>query len=221
MIKKFWLHTKRRWLPYLIAYTAKMGMRLLMRTCRIDIQGLDHFVNTASQGPCILSLWHNRLALLPEIMTKSAPQFIYTAFISKSRDGDSLALLTQSYSVGRVLRVAHNARHHALNQMIQRLKQCGEIMLITPDGPRGPRYEVKPGIIVAAQEAEAKVVPFSWQVNRAWELSTWDKMLIPKPFSKITVSFGPALSFTKSSTTDTDLKRETTRLQETLMAMQP
>lgn len=92
-MKKVWLHFKRRWLPYVIAYAAKLGVHLLMRTCRVDIKGLDHFISTATQSPCILMLWHNRMVALPDVLYRKASQFNYTAFISKSRDGDPLALI--------------------------------------------------------------------------------------------------------------------------------
>lgn len=197
MLKKAWIKYKRRWLPYLIAYTGKIGMSLLMRTCKLEIKGLNNFIKTAKSYPCILMLWHNRLVVVPGILTKHAPEFIYTAFISKSRDGDPLALIANSYTNGRVLRVAHNARHQALSQMISQLKNGREIMLVTPDGPRGPRYEVKPGIVLAARESGAQIIPFSWEASRFWQLKTWDGMMIPKPFSTVTVTFGEGVVVSK------------------------
>lgn len=204
MLKRFLNKIKRRYFPPLIAFSAKIGMRIILRTCRIEIEGLDHFVDTASKYPCILMLWHNRLTIVSEILNKFASQFIYTAFISKSRDGEPLALLATSYKAGRVLRVPHNARHRALNQMIQHLKLQKEIILITPDGPRGPRYVIKPGVIMAAREASAKIVPFSWDADRKWVLNTWDKMLIPKPFAKIKVFFGDSIALLKDDKKELD-----------------
>src|SRR5262249_41681403 len=65
-----------------------------------------------------------------------------------------------------------------------------DVIIITPDGPRGPRYIAKPGIAAAACETGAHVVPFSWTATRFWQLGTWDKMLLPKPFSTLLVTFG-------------------------------
>src|SRR4051812_6024713 len=114
MIKSAWQYIKREYLPYTLAYLAKGLLRLLMFTCRLEIQGLAQFICTASEGRCILMLWHNRLALVPEIVSHYAPQFTYRAFISKSRDGEPLAIITNSYSCGRTLRVPHNGRYQAL-----------------------------------------------------------------------------------------------------------
>lgn len=213
MLKKW----KRRWLPYLIAYSAKISMRLLLCTCRVRIRGLDAFTETAKNSPCILMLWHNRLVVVSEILNAYTSRFVYTAFISKSRDGDPLARLAESYSRGKALRVPHNARHRALHQMIGALKEKKEIVLITPDGPRGPRHVVKPGIIVAAKEAKAQIVPFSWQAKRFWQLNTWDQMKIPKPFTTVNIAFGPAIALQGS---EEDFEKEACLLKTALESLE-
>lgn len=207
-MKKLWTQWKRRWLPYVVAYSAKFAIRQLLRTCQVHIHGLDHLTENTKASPCILALWHDKLILVSEILNSYTSGFPCTAFISKSRDGDPLALVTTSYSRGRVLRVPHNARHKALSTMIDILKRRDGIVLITPDGPRGPRHIVKPGIVLAAREASAKVIPFSWKASRYWQLSTWDKMQIPKPFSTLHVTFGSPVDFsgTEDMLLDSDLE---------------
>lgn len=216
-MKQMWLKFKRRWIPYIIAYCVKGAVNLLMRTCRVSISGLDNFTSVARQSPCILMLWHNRMVALPHALYNNARQFNYTAFISKSRDGDPLALIVESYKMGHALRVPHNARHKALGQMINQLDKAGEIMMITPDGPRGPRYEVKPGIVLAARESAAKIVPFSWDADRVWTLKTWDGMMIPKPFSKVKVTFGSPIALGKDE--EMDVERETEKLRLALFSI--
>jgi lysophospholipid acyltransferase (LPLAT)-like uncharacterized protein len=214
VIKKTWLHIKRRWLPYAFAYSAKIAIRALLKTCRINIQGLETFVHTAEKSPCILMLWHHHLILISEILNSHASQFIYTAFISKSHDGDPLAFLAKSYASGRALRVPHRARHLALNQLIGSLKDKREIIIMTPDGPRGPPCVVKPGIVLAARETGARIFPFSWQAKRFWQLNTWDQMKIPKPFTTIQVSFGSPISLPKENSND--YEKETALLKNIL-----
>ena len=87
----------------------------------------------------------------------------------------------------------HNQRHAALHAMISRLRDHKEIIVVTPDGPRGPKYVVKPGIVMAAKATGAHWCPSSWTASKHWELGTWDAMKIPKPFSKIVVTFGEAI----------------------------
>lgn len=215
-LKHYWYQFKKRYLSFLIAYGAKAGVNLLMRTCKVEIIGLDHFVSTASDHPCILMLWHNRMIALPDVLYKNVPQFNYTAFVSKSRDGEPLALIAESYRIGNALRVPHNAKHKALGQMISLLSKPGEVMLVTPDGPRGPRCEVKPGIVLAASKSAAKIVPFSWDGDRVWKLNTWDGMMIPKPFAKIRVTFGMPLSLDQAP----EINAEAARLKAALQVLE-
>lgn len=189
-IKDYWKKCVSRVLAFLIAYVGQPLLKLILWTCKVEVEGLDTFVETANQHKCILMLWHNRLALVPYALSTFAPQFIYAAFVSKSRDGALLAAVANSYSAGRVISVPHQARHHALKEMIRRLEENREIMLVTPDGPRGPAYQVKSGVTLAAQLASAHVIPWIWSADKCWKLKTWDKLMLPKPFSKITVTFG-------------------------------
>lgn len=177
-------------LPYLIAYAAKYLLKAICWTCKKEYHGVEQFLDVAKSNPCIVMLWHNRLALAAEAFTKKANNLSYNAFISNSRDGQPLAIFAESYPNCNTIRVHHQARHQALREMISRLENNNEIVLITPDGPRGPRYKVKPGIGLAAKQTKAWIIPFTWECSSFWELKTWDKFRIPKPFSKIIFTWG-------------------------------
>lgn len=188
--KSLWHPVKKKVFLPIIVYIIKRLLRLLVLTCRFDVNGIEAFKQFASSHPCILMLWHNRLVIFPELLNKYAPEFLYRAVISQSRDAELLAILANSYKQGRTLRVPHNARFQALNEMIRYLKNSNEILVITPDGPRGPRYKIKPGIVIAARTASVSIIPTSWRADKMWVLNTWDKLMIPKPFSRITLCFG-------------------------------
>lgn len=212
MFHKLWRHIKYNYLPYPFAYAIKWALRIVLWTCRVEINGLDNLIQTAQQKRCILALWHNRLAIMPETLTKNAPHLVYRAFVSKSHDGELLAILTHSYQKGRTLRVPYHTRHVALGQMISQLKQGSDVMIVTPDGPRGPRYQVKPGIVLAAREAAASVVPITWSANRFWQLNTWDRLMLPIPFSRIRVGIGEAINFEDSNSIDSQSESLTNAL---------
>ena len=216
-IKELLNFINTRCVPYIIAYAVRFALSILMRTCRVEVQGVNHLVDTAKKHPCILILWHNQMVVLPAILLASAGEFIYTAVISKSRDVDFLALFTSSYSNGRVLRVPHKVRHQVLNEIVHRLKTTREIMIITPDGPRGPFFVVKPGAVFAARETGAHIIPFSWEADRTWTLKTRDGMKVPKPFSKITAKFGKPITIPSES--EGDLSKETDLLRDALFAL--
>lgn len=213
MIKKAWIYCKRFLLPYPMAYTLKYLLRFLLYTCRLEFAGLQEFNAFAKSHRCILSLWHNRLAIMPEVLHRFTEDINFTAVISKSRDGQPLALLVDSYAKGKTLRVPHDDRHGALKKLIRQLKENHEVVVITPDGPRGPKYELKPGIALAAKCTQAYVVPFSWQADRCWQLPSWDGFMIPKPFSTIRIFFGQPLLLPPESS----LKENVSYLQQELL----
>lgn len=218
MIKRLWKGLRYDFLHYALVYLSKAFLRILLFTCKVEVQGLEIFRQVVAKNRSILMLWHNRLTITPEILRRYAPENIYCAVISQSRDGQLLAILANSYSAGRTLRVPHNARHQALSKIIKHLKNSNEIVVITPDGPRGPCYKVKPGIVVAAKEASASIVPFTWSATRCWQLKTWDKLIIPKPFSRIRVAFGNSLEFQKES--KNTLVEETETLEKSLLSLE-
>jgi lysophospholipid acyltransferase (LPLAT)-like uncharacterized protein len=106
--------------------------------------------------------------------------------VSKSRDGKLLASYAKTYRNVETILVGHRSRHGALLQMLQALEK-NAVVILTPDGPRGPRHAVKPGVIFSAQKCSADVVAMRASFSSKWTLNTWDKMQIPKPFSKVTI----------------------------------
>lgn len=150
-------------------------------------------------------LWHNRLLITGYVLSRFTKKLRYAAFVSNSRDGRILADFVDSYSRARAIRVPHNSRGVALKNLITDLKNKREIILITPDGPRGPKYEVKPGVVKASEASDACTIPFSWSANKFWQLNTWDNLIIPKPFSKINILFGNKASNNDASTFKTAL----------------
>jgi len=65
--------------------------------------------------------------------------------------------------------------------------------VITPDGPRGPRHEAKSGTVVLAQMSGVPILPIAYAAKRCWQLRSWDRMVIPKPFSRVSVAVGELL----------------------------
>jgi lysophospholipid acyltransferase (LPLAT)-like uncharacterized protein len=182
-------------LALFIATIGKILIRLLLSTCRWKVTGLDKYIKIAKKEKCIIMLWHNRLTITPFILHHFAPQFIYAAFISKSRDGELLGKVVRSYKIGRVIHVPHHSRHEALRQLICTINEKQSIAVITPDGPRGPRYKMKPGLAMAALETEAYVISLNWRSTNVFTFNTWDQLRLPKPFSTIEVVFGDPLKF--------------------------
>jgi len=200
---------KRKVFSFFIAYVGKYLLRLILMSCKLKVIGLESYKKIAAKERCILMLWHNRLSIVSEILFKLDKVNIFAAFISKSRDGDPLAILANSYKIGKAIRVPHDRKHQALKSLIDTLKNSNEIVVITPDGPRGPRYEVKPGIVMAGVQTNAAIIPFTWSSTSFWQLKSWDKLMFPKPFSTIVVTFGESIKLvTESSRENQDMLRD-------------
>lgn len=189
----------------LLIYPIRAFLKLLLLTCKFRVSGAEHIRSSAKRGSTIIMFWHSGLVLIGPSILKAAKEFIYCAFISNSKDGDIISEYTTSYSIGRSIRVPHDAKDFALKNLISRLKMKKEIAIITPDGPRGPSCVVKPGIAIAAKETNAAIIPFTWSADRYWELKTWDKMRIPKPFSTIQAKFEAPLYLEKETPIEEDL----------------
>ena len=198
-----WLRVWKKWLyrarSFIIAKLSKRVMNLLIGTCHIQFVGMEQFCRFVATEKCILMLWHNRLALAPFILSRYTPRIQYAALVSGSRDGDILTTIVNSYKNGNTIRVPHQARYQALREIIRHIEEQKYIVIITPDGPRGPRYEIKPGIALAALETQAHVFSLNWEAKHYWELKTWDRLRLPKPFTTIRVSFALPIRLDKLS----------------------
>jgi lysophospholipid acyltransferase (LPLAT)-like uncharacterized protein len=113
---------------------------------------------------------------------------------SASRDGNMLAHAMAVFGLGAVRGSSSRRGVAALIALKQALEQ-GTDVCITPDGPKGPRYQLQAGCLKLAQSTGARIVPIHVRYGAAWRLGSWDRFVIPKPFSQVEACFGEALSF--------------------------
>jgi len=181
---------------YLVGWLAHVLMKLLYFSLRITVKGHEALL-IASKEPLIIALWHDQLLLGPLVFGQ-LPKSTFAVCISNSRDGHLLASFIETFSNATTILIGHKNRHGALLQMMQAVGNK-EILLITPDGPRGPKHEVKAGVIFSAQQTAAPIVAMRCHATSSWQLKTWDRLSIPKPFSKVTITFEPSLACPKET----------------------
>lgn len=201
---------------WLIAF----GFRLLQvwaRTLRYEIDDRAGVLGEPVQGNYIAALWHNRLLLISFVLKKFFPQRPGAGLISASGDGDLIADVTQRFGFDVVRGSSSRMGATALRELSEVLAS-GRDVLITPDGPRGPAYELGPGIIFLAQKTRAPVVPVNMEYSSCWRVKSWDRFIIPKPFSKVRVIIGPPQQIGPTSTDD-EFERERLRLQNVMMSL--
>ena len=139
--------------------------------------------------PVIYAMWHNRIFTIPSIWSQKCGRVRQSVVLtSASKDGAILSSAMAVFGLGVVRGSSSRRAVAALIGMKRALKE-GLDVCITPDGPRGPRYGFHPGVIKIAESAGVPIVPIHAHYSSAWRLKTWDGLVIPKPFSRVTVVF--------------------------------
>jgi lysophospholipid acyltransferase (LPLAT)-like uncharacterized protein len=139
--------------------------------------------------PVIYALWHNRIFTMPPVWWQTCGNHRHAVVLtSASKDGAILAKAMSVFGIGVVRGSSSRRAVAALIGMKRSLKE-GVDVCITPDGPRGPKYSFHPGVIKLAQSSGAPILPIHLTFHSAWKLKTWDELVIPKLFSRITVVF--------------------------------
>lgn len=173
-------------MKYVLIPLAYRLVRLYLLTVRTSVVGeADLFVHLDAGGKGIAAFWHQRFFGLlgyAHRLGKYAPSGI----ISQSRDGDLLAQVATLCNLRPIRGSSSKGGKQALKAMIADLKDnalAGHAL----DGPQGPQWVVKPGVVAMAQRSRAPVFPLYVSMDRAWALRSWDRLLIPKPFSRLIV----------------------------------
>jgi lysophospholipid acyltransferase (LPLAT)-like uncharacterized protein len=171
-------------------HLAAFAMKLWSLTLRYEVNG-NRGVSapTIASAPVIFALWHNRIFTMPPIWRKTGGKGRKSVVLtSASKDGTTLATAMSMFGLGAIRGSSSRRAVSALIGMKKALRE-GFDVCVTPDGPRGPRYTVQPGIIKIAQSTGAEIIPIHIHYSSAWRLNSWDRFVIPKPFSRVSVIF--------------------------------
>jgi hypothetical protein len=204
---------RARWL---VAFAYHL-LRVWVRTLRFEIEDRARVIGTPPNERYIGALWHNRLLLLPFVLARYLPQRQGAALISASRDGAILADLVERFGYDVVRGSSSRKGASAIRQLAEVIAS-GRDVVITPDGPRGPPYEIGQGIVYLAQQSGAAIVPVNMEYSSCWRVKSWDRFILPKPFSKVRVIFGQPHAVTPTSSEE-EFEREQQRLQSAMLAL--
>ena len=192
-------------------------LQLWVRTLRYEIDDRADVIGKPADQTYIGALWHNRLLIFPFVLRRFFSNRHGAALISASRDGDLLADAITRFSFDVVRGSSSRLGVSAIFQLTDVLAS-GRDVVITPDGPRGPAYELGPGIIYLAQKSRAAVLPVNMEYSSCWRLKSWDRFILPRPFAKIRVIIGQPHRV-RSTNTVADFEAERLRLQDAMMAL--
>lgn len=159
-------------------------LKLWNATLRIEISDEDRALLGGLPGGILFLVWHNRLFAVSEMARRFRPHSVLHGMISASRDGAWLAAFFKAYGLAAVRGSSSRLGTEAAHGGVELLRS-GKDLGITPDGPRGPVYTVKPGAFIVAKRAHARVVLMGIDVHSAWRVRSWDGFYVPKPFSRL------------------------------------
>lgn len=178
-----------KWYQRVAATLISLFIRCMAATIRFRLDDRAGYFQ-AEPPHMIFALWHNRVALSPILYKRYVRVFNshrrMAGLVSASRDGGLLARVLEDFGI-ETIRGSSSRRG---GQALIELTSCAERgwdLAITPDGPRGPRYEAQEGVIATAQLTGLPIVPISYHLNWKIRLNSWDGFQIPLPFARCNV----------------------------------
>ncbi|WP_457745355.1 lysophospholipid acyltransferase family protein [Sulfurimonas sp.] len=157
---------------------------LLIRFLYYTNKKVYHAPQKISDEPVIFACWHGELLMLPYLYKYYRKTAHAKVLISPHFDGKLISKTVSYFGLETIAGSSDKNPTRTLIQAIKAIKEGYDIG-ITPDGPKGPRHEVADGIIIMAQKTGAKLLLLRIEPSRYWQLSSWDKFVIPKPFGKL------------------------------------
>jgi lysophospholipid acyltransferase (LPLAT)-like uncharacterized protein len=168
----------------LVLWPFGLLLKLWGMSLRFDLTPEDRANYMKKDQPVAIVLWHNRLFLAAEIVRRFRQGRPAYALVSASQDG---AWLTAFFSLAGMRTVRGSSSRlgrEAATALVEMLR-AGHDVGITPDGPRGPCYDLKPGSVIVARRTRAPVLLVGGEFTSAWRLGSWDRFFVPKPFSRV------------------------------------
>ncbi len=165
---------------------------LLWRTGRLRFIGEERLQALIDEyGAVVPVCWHQHLLLCARYVVARRIRGLRAGFlISPSLDGEAPTMLARLYGADVIRGSGTYTGSQAVRALYKQIKGDKLSPLITPDGPRGPRFEFKGGAIVVAQLCGVPVVPLAFAARPAKIFGTWDKFVLPFPFSRVVIAVG-------------------------------
>jgi lysophospholipid acyltransferase (LPLAT)-like uncharacterized protein len=186
MSKSTQIPEQLKWHQRVLLAVLALFMRLWGRTLRYhwgtDVQSMMD----GETAPAVVIFWHNRLFAGILFYLRYFRKRRLATLISASKDGAWLAGFVKKLGVRPVRGSRFNRGAQAVRDMITANKEGFDIG-VSPDGSRGPLYDMKPGALKVALKTSAPIILLSLNHTAAWRLKSWDRFYIPHPFSKVEV----------------------------------
>lgn len=177
---------KNRFAKKVLPYFLAKAIKTIGRTIRLKIINEEVYLNLKRDNKkLIYTTWHNRLFFVPYYIKDRNIHIL----VSESRDGKYLSNTFKYLNFYPIEGSSTRGGLKAAIKMIRMLKK-GFDGGITPDGPQGPKYFLKRGVIDIAQKTGHTILPITYGVAKKWQLGTWDSFIIPFPFTRGVLIYG-------------------------------
>jgi lysophospholipid acyltransferase (LPLAT)-like uncharacterized protein len=158
----------------------------------VRIEGEEHLAASLARAPSLIPCyWHQHQLYCGKFLVEQHARGLAPGWlISPSVDGELGAMMVRRFGGAVIRGSSTHTGARALRDYYQALTQDSVSPVITPDGPRGPRFRFKPGALLLAQMSQRPILPMAYAASRAW-LVKWDKFVIPVPFlARIAIAIG-------------------------------
>ncbi len=191
-MKKF----KKRFLAYIqtniLPYLLQLFVRFIYLTNKKNYHYPINYKPSKDEN-FIISMWHGDLLMQPLNYRHFKPYGKIKVIVSEHRDGETIRKVVDYLGVGALSGSSTRGGAKALLGAIKALRSDTDVA-ITPDGPKGPIYNIADGIVVIAKKTKSKILPFSSIASSYWKFNSWDKFIIPKPFGTIDFYIGEPIN---------------------------
>ena len=157
---------------------------LIMRIIWYTTSKKFHFISPVGDEQHVCVCWHGELLMSPQAYRKIHKKHPASAIISSHFDGSLIASTLKMLGIRSLRGSSRNGAKQVLLQAFKSIKR-GEEVLITPDGPRGPRHHMSDGAIGIALKSKLPIFVMNYRAEKYWQLNSWDRFVIPKPFTKV------------------------------------
>jgi hypothetical protein len=161
-------------------------VRIWCATLRFRVSDEEREMARSCAAPVVTVIWHNRLFIGREIGRRFRPGRPMVALVSASRDGAWLTAFFRLTGWDTVRGSSSWRGMQATRELLRRM-EAGADLGITPDGPRGPCYDMKSGVLLLARLSRAPILLYSARFHSAWRMRSWDGFYVPKPFSVVEI----------------------------------
>lgn len=182
----------------LVTRLGPIALRLLARTWRVTLLDEQHLEAARGEGGGrIITMWHGRMLLpLPHHAHRN-----WCVLVSRSGDGDVFEPVLARFGYGIIRGSSSRGGARALREMMQALRN-GSVVVITPDGPRGPRHSMSASVAWMARATGYAVLPCGVVCDRAWRMKSWDRLTVPKPGARLVFVYGAPVAVERGATAD-------------------